>query len=108
MSDALVLRPATELLALLARRAVGVVEVTEAFLKRIERLDPRINSYTTVTVEAALRNARRLDRVRGRRGPLHGLPIRMKDLNSPHSATNRSAAKRGGSGGERRGITKPW
>ncbi len=74
------LMTATELLGLLARRHVGAVEVTQAFLDRIERLDRRINSYITVTADAALREARRLDRARGRRGALHGLPIAMKDL----------------------------
>ena len=80
MSAALPLLPATELLGLLARRRVSSVELTRAFLERIERLDPHINSYITVTLEAALRDARRLDRTRGRRGALHGLPIAVKDL----------------------------
>jgi flavin-dependent dehydrogenase len=44
---------ATELLALLKRRAVSAVEVTKAFLDRIERLDPQINSYITVTADAS-------------------------------------------------------
>jgi aspartyl-tRNA(Asn)/glutamyl-tRNA(Gln) amidotransferase subunit A len=76
----LALKTATELARLLARREVGAVEVTRAFLDRIERLDPRVNSYITVTAEAALREARRLDQRRGTRGPLHGLPLAFKDL----------------------------
>jgi len=80
MSAELPLHTATELLALLARRKVGVQELTQAFLDRIERIDARINSYITVTADAALRDARRLDRSRGRRGALHGLPIGLKDL----------------------------
>lgn len=80
MSAALPLLPASELLGLLVRRRVGAVELTRAFLDRIERLEPHINSYITVTMEAALREARRLDRTRGRRGPLHGLPVAVKDL----------------------------
>ena len=80
MSDAPEQHSATELLALLARRQVSAVELAHAFLSRIERLDPRINSYITVTADAALRDARRLDRLRGRRGPLHGLPLAVKDL----------------------------
>jgi aspartyl-tRNA(Asn)/glutamyl-tRNA(Gln) amidotransferase subunit A len=71
---------ATELLALLARRQVSAVELAHAVLNRIERIDARINSYITVTADAALRDARRLDRLRGRRGPLHGLPVAVKDL----------------------------
>ncbi len=76
----LALKTATELARLLARREVGAVEVTRAFLDRIERLDPRLNSYITVTAEAALREARQLDRRRGTRGLLHGLPLAFKDL----------------------------
>ncbi|MBI4517626.1 MAG: Asp-tRNA(Asn)/Glu-tRNA(Gln) amidotransferase subunit GatA [Deltaproteobacteria bacterium] len=71
---------ASELVALLAKRKLGAVELTAAFLDRIEKLDPLINSYITVTGEQALRQARRLDRARGRRGPLHGLPLAVKDL----------------------------
>jgi aspartyl-tRNA(Asn)/glutamyl-tRNA(Gln) amidotransferase subunit A len=79
--DALTLHTATELLRLLAGRRVSAREVTQAFLDRIERLDPRINSYITVTADAALREARRLDRApRRRRGALHGLPVGLKDL----------------------------
>jgi aspartyl-tRNA(Asn)/glutamyl-tRNA(Gln) amidotransferase subunit A len=80
MSGDLPLRSATELAALLARRKLGAVELTQAFLERIERLDGKINSYITVMADAALREARRLDRARGRRGPLHGLPLAVKDL----------------------------
>ncbi|MFI5364988.1 MAG: amidase [Candidatus Binatia bacterium] len=80
MSDALPLNTATELVALLARRALSALELTRAFLDRIQHLDVQINSYITVTAESALREARRLDRTRGRRGPLHGLPVAVKDL----------------------------
>ena len=80
MSDALEERSATELLALLRRRQVSAVELTRSFLARIERVDKHINSYITVTADAALRDARRLDRLRSRRGVLHGLPLAVKDL----------------------------
>lgn len=76
----LALKTAAELARLLARREVGAEEVTRAFLQRIEQLDPRLNSYITLTAEAALREARQRDRSRGRRGPLHGLPLAVKDL----------------------------
>ena len=80
MSAELPLKTAAELLALLARRQVGALELTQAFLARIEGVDARLNSYITVTADAAVRTARRLDRQRGRRGPLHGLPVAVKDL----------------------------
>jgi aspartyl-tRNA(Asn)/glutamyl-tRNA(Gln) amidotransferase subunit A len=57
-------------------------ELTSAYLTRIERIDPLINSYATVTAEQALAQARALEQelAAGRwRGPLHGVPIALKD-----------------------------
>jgi aspartyl-tRNA(Asn)/glutamyl-tRNA(Gln) amidotransferase subunit A len=68
---------------LLNKRAVSPVELTQACLQRIERLNPVLNAYITVTAEAALRQARELETEaqRGpRRSPLHGIPIGLKDL----------------------------
>ncbi|WP_422001660.1 amidase [Reyranella sp.] len=67
----------------LARRALSSVELTEALLDRIDRLDGRLRSYATVTPERALDEAARLDAesAAGRsRGPLHGVPVAVKDL----------------------------
>ena len=66
----------------LAARDITSEQLTRAYLARIERLNPRINAYITVTGDAALAQARALDaeRAAGRvRGPLHGLPIALKD-----------------------------
>jgi amidase len=68
--------------AIKARR-LSAVDLTKAMLARIERLDGRLKSYTTVTAELALDRARRAeDEIQnGRyRGPLHGIPIAVKDL----------------------------
>jgi aspartyl-tRNA(Asn)/glutamyl-tRNA(Gln) amidotransferase subunit A len=57
--------------------------LTNACLKRIETIDPRLNSFITVTPGSALKQAAELDEetTRGRnRGPLHGIPIALKDL----------------------------
>ncbi len=67
----------------LKARDVSSVEATGALLERIARIDPRLMSYATVTPERALDDARRLDAetAAGRsRGPLHGVPIAVKDL----------------------------
>jgi amidase len=59
------------------------LEVTRALLGRIDKLDGRLKSYATVTPDLALRDAAGLDadRTAGRlRGPLHGVPIAVKDL----------------------------
>jgi aspartyl-tRNA(Asn)/glutamyl-tRNA(Gln) amidotransferase subunit A len=64
------------------------VELTQAHLDRIHRLDPRVNSYITITAEAALEQARQAEAElqRGESaagqplGLLHGIPLALKDL----------------------------
>lgn len=59
------------------------VKLTEEYLARIERLDGRINSYITVLREESLRSAEAAEAElrEGRvRGPLHGIPVSVKDL----------------------------
>jgi aspartyl-tRNA(Asn)/glutamyl-tRNA(Gln) amidotransferase subunit A len=67
---------------LLRTRAVSAVELTKAYLAAIERLQPSINAYVTVTAELALEQARKCEdelASGGWRGPLHGIPIALKD-----------------------------
>ena len=67
----------------LKARKLSSVEATQAMLDRIGRLDPKLKSYATVTPERALADAGRLDAetAAGKsRGPLHGVPIAVKDL----------------------------
>src|SRR6188472_340231 len=66
-----------------ADRQLSPVELTEAYLARIEKLNPELTAFVTVTAEQARADAQALaDDVRhGRlRGPLHGVPIGLKDL----------------------------
>jgi len=68
---------------LLARKEISPVELTQAHLQRIEKLDPLLNCFITRTPEAALQRARQAeDELMGgkRRGPLHGIPFGLKDL----------------------------
>ena len=68
---------------LLRSRALSPVELTAAYLERIERLDPRLNAFITITAELALSQARTAEAelTRGAvRGPLHGIPVALKDL----------------------------
>ena len=68
---------------LLRGRKVSPLELTNACLTRIERLNPVLNAFITVTADQALADARaaETDIARGRRrGPLHGIPIALKDL----------------------------
>ena len=82
-NDDLAFTPTTELRALIASGEVSPVEVTEEYLGRIDRLDSRLNSYLTVTADHAIDSAREAEAVVARGddlGPLHGVPISIKDL----------------------------
>ena len=59
------------------------VTLTEAFLKRIEDVNPKLNAYVTVTGERALDDARAAEQEIANgiyKGPLHGIPIALKDI----------------------------
>ncbi|MBZ9568090.1 MULTISPECIES: Asp-tRNA(Asn)/Glu-tRNA(Gln) amidotransferase subunit GatA [Modicisalibacter] len=72
----------TELAAALAAGEFSSRELTESLLARIDRLDGELNSFITVTADAALEAADRADRARaaGKAGPLTGLPLALKDI----------------------------
>jgi len=64
-------------------KKISPVELTKSCLNRIERLNPKLNAFITVTAESALAQAREAETEiqRGHwRGPLHGVPIALKDL----------------------------
>jgi len=64
-------------------RQLSPVELTEAYLQRIERLNPAINAFITITAEPARAQARRATEELADgidRGALHGMPIALKDL----------------------------
>lgn len=65
------------------KKEVSPVELTEACLKEIERRNPELNAFITVTAESALAEARKAEAeiARGEwKGPLHGIPLAVKDL----------------------------
>ena len=67
----------------LKARKLSSVEATQAILDRIEKVDPNLKSYATLTAERALADAARLDGETAAgtsRGPLHGVPVAVKDL----------------------------
>lgn len=72
----------TELASALDRKETSAVELTQAFLDRIQQLNPSINAYITVTAEQALAQAAKADAIRadGKAGPLTGIPIAHKDI----------------------------
>ncbi|MET1110792.1 MAG: amidase [Allosphingosinicella sp.] len=64
-------------------RSLSPVALTEAFLARIAALEPRLRAFARVTPERALEDSRRAEEEIARglwRGPLHGVPIALKDL----------------------------
>ena len=72
-----------EVARLLKGRSVSPVEVTRAVLDRIGAANPRLNAFLTITADEALSSARRAERAirAGRyKGPLHGVPVSVKDL----------------------------
>src|SRR3954454_24348172 len=73
----------TEASELLRQKKISPVDLTNTCLDRIERLNPVLNAFITVTHESALAQARvaEAEIQRGEwRGPLHGIPIGLKDL----------------------------
>ena len=72
----------TELSQLIDKQKISPVELTQAYLNRIASLDDSLHAFITVDAEGALRAARIAEsEIReGRRiGPLHGIPMAVKD-----------------------------
>jgi aspartyl-tRNA(Asn)/glutamyl-tRNA(Gln) amidotransferase subunit A len=83
MTEELISRPISELAPLLRKRAISPVELFDATLQRIHRLQPKLNSFITITEEEGRQAAIRAeDEIQHGhyRGPLHGIPISIKDL----------------------------
>lgn len=71
-----------EAAALIRSGVISPVELTEAYLERIDNLDPRLNAFITITEDLALQQAREMETELSRgqwRGPLHGIPVALKD-----------------------------
>ena len=83
MSDALARLSLVEVAAAIADGRASSVEVTEACLARIDRLQPVLNCFISLEPEAAMAAARRADAARAQGaalGPLHGVPLAHKDM----------------------------
>jgi aspartyl-tRNA(Asn)/glutamyl-tRNA(Gln) amidotransferase subunit A len=73
---------ATELSRLIKSREVSPVEAAEAYLDRIDQVDHQLNSYITVCRDEALAQARQAEQEIAEnryRGPMHGIPVAVKD-----------------------------
>jgi Asp-tRNA(Asn)/Glu-tRNA(Gln) amidotransferase A subunit family amidase len=68
-ADELCWMPAARLVAAIKRKKVSPVEVMRAVLDRIERVNPRLNAFVTLTADQALRDARAAERAVGSEAP---------------------------------------
>src|SRR6266478_6503986 len=83
MTDAFVKLTATDAGAEIARGAISAEDYTRACLDRIEAVDGEIKAFVHLDREHALAQARALDEHRAQRhsiGPLHGIPVAVKDI----------------------------
>src|SRR5690349_17799860 len=83
--------------ALFRKRKLSPVELTNLMLAHIDQVNPKLNAYITVTAELALAQAKKAEAelfaargTRRDRGPLHGIPISLKD--NIHTAGVRTTA----------------
>ena len=73
----------TEAARLIEQRRLSPVDLTQAYLDRIEAIDPQLNAYLLVTADRALAQAQAAEAelAAGRyRGPMHGIPVALKDI----------------------------
>ncbi len=82
VNNQLISLAASDLAELIAAKEISPVEVVAAYLERIDRLDPQLCAYITVCRDEALKAAQEAENavLRGDSlGPLHGLPLAVKD-----------------------------
>jgi aspartyl-tRNA(Asn)/glutamyl-tRNA(Gln) amidotransferase subunit A len=82
MSSEITYFDATKLAGLIRKRELSSVEVVQAHLSRIEKVNPRINAIVTLNAKQALESAAQADQAVARGedvGPLHGVPFTVKD-----------------------------
>ena len=90
MDSELCFAPATELRSKIDNKEISIIELTQLFLDRIQLLNPKLNAYLTVCEEQALAAAQEAQKAieqGNHRGPLHGIPISIKDLEMTQGIT---------------------
>ena len=84
--DDLCFMPAGEAAALIRDKKLSPVELMTAVLARIEALEPKLNAFVALAADAAMAEAKTaetaLNATDSRLGPLHGIPVTIKDLSS--------------------------
>lgn len=74
---------ALKLRGLIRKRALSPVEVIQTFLDRMEKINPLLNAYCTVVPDLAIKAAKRAETAvlkKEKLGPLHGVPVSIKDV----------------------------
>ncbi|GAC1299240.1 MAG: hypothetical protein NVSMB27_39200 [Ktedonobacteraceae bacterium] len=82
-ADDLIYLTVSDAAALLQAKKLSPVELTQAIVKRIEQIDPLLHAYITLVTEQALASAAQAEKdfmAGNAHGPLHGIPIALKDL----------------------------
>jgi aspartyl-tRNA(Asn)/glutamyl-tRNA(Gln) amidotransferase subunit A len=95
-SDELCFLSIAQLAEQIYKRELSAVEVAQAYLNRIQALDPKLNSYLTVTAERALQEAKAAESqiLKGNYlGPLHGVPLAHKDIVATKGVKTTCASK---------------
>jgi amidase len=75
--------PAAEMVSAVKKKKLSPVEIVDALLARIERINPKVSAYCTLVPEMARQAARKAEAAvmrKGKLGPLHGVPVSIKDL----------------------------
>lgn len=83
MSDEICFLTVAEASRLIKARKLSPVELTDAYLERIESLEPQLNAFITVTADLARKQAKAAEGEIARRhyrGPMHGIPMALKDI----------------------------
>jgi amidase len=78
----LIYSSATKLARVIQEKKVSSVEVVSAYMEQIDAVNPKLNAIVQLTAETALEQARESDKALARgeiKGPLHGVPITIKD-----------------------------
>src|SRR3984957_20450872 len=87
---------AHELRDLILKKEIKLREVAEFFIARVEKLNPKLGAFMTITPERALADAERLDKMSDaerNRAPLFGVPYSIKDLNWTSDITTSMGSK---------------
>ena len=82
-TDTICYTPATELARMIREKQISPVELTEALIERIDEVNPKLNAYVTLLSEEARAAAHGAEEAITRGddlGPLHGVPVSIKDL----------------------------